>query len=285
MAVSTFRFTSSTPLATFQLNRGSTEKRSFINALRQVVNAIGRENISASIQANVDGSQATGTVTAAAVAGADTVTINGVALTATQRHATGTVTAASVLAADTFTLNSVVFTAVTGTPVGPQFDRSGTDTQTAASLVAAINASASASIAGLMTATNVAGVVTIRAVAAGTAANAYTLVSSNGGRLAVSAATLTNGAAITNNTFDFTGTDTQTAADLVRCIGASTSTLINTYVTAANVAAVVTITAIDAGDEGNIITLASSNGSRLAVSAARLTGGLTVPTVTFNFGA
>lgn len=191
------------------------------------------------------------TVTAAAVAGADTVTPNGQALTATQHRATGTVTCASVLAADTFTLNGVVFTAVTGTPVGNQFDRTpGTDTTTAASLVAAINGvlPSAVGVYGLIKARNAAGVVTLYAVTGGTAANAYTLVSSNGGRLAVSGATMASGAAVANNQFDYLGTDITTARALADCINNSTTAAISQHVKGSCRRAIVTCASVLAGD-------------------------------------
>lgn len=108
--------------------------------------------------------------------------------------ASGTVTCASVAAADTVTVNGLVFTAVNGgTPTAVQFDMSGSDTADAASLVAAINASTDAAIQGVVTASNVAGVVTITAVVPGKTGNAITLSSSNGTRAAVSGARLSGG--------------------------------------------------------------------------------------------
>lgn len=190
-------------------------------------------------------------ITAASVAGADTATLNGQALTATQHRATGTVTMASVLAADTFTLNGVVFTAVTGAPVGNQFDRTpGTDTTTAASLVAAINGvlPSAVGVYGLIKARNAAGVVTLYAVTGGTAGNAFTLVSSNGGRLAVSGATMASGAAVANNQFDFVGTDITTARALADCINNSTTAAINAHVKASCRRAIVTCASVLHGD-------------------------------------
>jgi len=112
--------------------------------------------------------------------------------------ASGTVTCASVQAADTVTINGVVLTAVSGAPAADQFDISGNDTADAVSLVAAINANAT--LAGLVLASSALGVVTIEALNGGLSGNAITLASSNGSRLAVSAARLaggTNGTAYT----------------------------------------------------------------------------------------
>ena len=105
--------------------------------------------------------------------------------------ASGTVTLASVNAADTVTINGVVLTAVSGAPAANQFDMSGTDTVDAVSFCAAV--AANATLAGLVTAANVAGVVTLTAINGGVSGNAITLASSNGSRLAVSAARLASG--------------------------------------------------------------------------------------------
>lgn len=105
--------------------------------------------------------------------------------------ASGTVTLASVAAADTVTINGVVLTAVSGAPAANQFDISGTDTADAVSFVAAV--AANATLAGMVLATNVAGVVTLEAKVGGVIGNAITLASSNGTRLAVSAARLAGG--------------------------------------------------------------------------------------------
>ncbi|HEU4525504.1 MAG TPA: hypothetical protein VFR62_10815 [Gemmatimonadales bacterium] len=215
---------------------------------------------------------ATAVVTAAAVQAADTITINGTDLTATQSHATGTLTLSSCAVGATAVVNGVTFTAVASGEDGlTTFSQAGTDTQDAASLVTAINANPS--LAGVVTATNAAGVVTVRAVAAGTGGNAITLVVTGSG-LSRSGATLANGAAVANNQFCFTGSNTQVAADIVRAIGASSTALISSHVTARNTAAAVTITAIHPGLTGNMNTIATSDGTRLAItgSAARLAG-------------
>lgn len=106
-------------------------------------------------------------------------------------QASGTVTCASVLAADTVTVAGVVLTAVNGSPAADQFDMSGNDTADAASLASAINANAT--LAAIVSATSALGVVTITALNGGVAGNQFTLASSNGTRLAVSAAKLSGG--------------------------------------------------------------------------------------------
>jgi len=325
---------------------------------------------------------ATGTVTAAAVQNADTVTINGQALTATQHHSRGTVTptVSGIDVADTLTINgtvltarqhhakgtvtfsaadagdnvtigattfvgtagavtpgaatysidtgnnetatslaaqvtahavastvvtataasavvtlravasgtagnSIVLTSTDGTDVAVsgsgtlsgatavaanEFDVSGTDAQACTSIAAAINAATA--LSGIVTATASSTVVTVRAVTAGAGGDAITLAS-NDAQLAVSGANLTGGATVANNQFDFGGSNSETATALAAAINASTTAIVNKHVTAAAASGVVTVTAKIPGHAGNAITLASNNGTRLAVSAARLTSG------------
>lgn len=222
---------------------------------------------------------ATGSVTCAAVAAADTVTINGVALTARQHYAKGTITCASVDALDEVVVGATTFVGTAGAVVlgAATFSVDGTDTQVATSLAAQINGHAVAST--VVTATSALGVVTLRAVASGTAGNAIVLTSSDGTDLAVSGAgTLTNGTAVAANEFDMsfiTDINTNTAAALAAAINASASALISGQCTATSSSAVVTITAKVPGVTGNAQTLATSNGTRLAITGggSRLTGG------------
>jgi hypothetical protein len=226
------------------------------------------------ISIKTKGVVATGTVTCAAVDVDDTVTINGTTLTGKQQRATGTLTAASAVAADTCVVNGVTFTGVAGavTLGSTNFSIDTGDTETATSLAAQINACTDGRIAGVVTATSAAGVVTVRAVSAGTGGNAITLVGT-AVRLAASGATLSGGAAVANNQFEVVGTNTQVAADLARCINASSTALVSSHVYAVSTAAVVTLYAKYVGTAGNCITLASSDGTDLAVSGARLSGG------------
>lgn len=215
--------------------------------------------------------QASATATPAAVAVNDTLSIGGTALTAKQGRATGTVTAASVQANDTLTLNGVTFTAVNGAVVLGQatFDCSGNDTACATSIAAQVNAYASPLLSGLVAARSSAAVVTFYASSSGTWGNSLTLASSSNTTLAVSGATLANGAALTNNQFDCEGTDITTGTDLARAINASTSANIaQTTATVAPSTGVVTVTALPPGTAGNAITFTSSNGTRLAVTGS-----------------
>jgi phage tail sheath gpL-like len=115
--------------------------------------------------------------------------------------ATGTVTLASVDVDDTVTIDGVTFTAVASGATGAQFNQGGTDTADAASLVTAINANTT--LDGRVVATSALGVVTITAIEAGELGNSVTLASSNGTRLAVSAAALAGGVNGTTTSFAF----------------------------------------------------------------------------------
>ena len=77
----------------------------------------------------------------------------------------------------------------------------------------------------------------------------------------------------TGNQFDISGSDTAAAASLASAINASATAGINGVVSATSSGAVVTVTAKVPGLIGNGITLASSNGTRLATSGARLASG------------
>lgn len=216
--------------------------------------------------------QATGTATPAAVVLNDTLTIGGTALTAKQLRASGTATAATVLAGTTITVNGQVFTGVAGAAVLGEatFSVDTSNTAVAASIAAQVNAYGGAKVKGVVEAKSAAAVVIIYSVMRGTVGNGYTLASSDGTTLAVSGATLANGAATANNQFDFIGTNTETAADIVRAIGASTSAAIKA-VSATSASNVVTITSKAPGVAGNAVTLVG--GARITASAATLTGG------------
>lgn len=75
------------------------------------------------------------------------------------------------------------------------------------------------------------------------------------------------------NEFSIDGSNNQDAAALAAAINGSASALVNRQVEATVSGPVVTVWAKTAGESGNTNTLASSNGTRLAVSSARLAGG------------
>lgn len=221
------------------------------------------------------GIQASTTATCVSVVITDTLVVNGVTLTAIKQRATGTLTAVSAIAGDTCVVAGVTFTGVAGAtgvgkPVNFSIDTS--DTATATDLAAQINAHPTVSLS--VSATSSAGVVTVRAVDAGTAGNSI-VMGGTAVRLAFVGGTLalTGGIAVANNEFDVSpgGTNTQVAADIVRAINASTTTLLSSYVRATNLAGVVTLYSLVPGTAGNGIP-ASSTGGTITVAATRLAG-------------
>jgi hypothetical protein len=256
---------------------------------------------------------ATGTVTCATVVNGNTVTINGTALTATQKHARGTITptTSGIDVADTVTINTTgiltarqhyakgtvtlaaadaadnvvigattfVGTAGAVTPGAATYSIDTGNNQAATSLAAQINAHAVASL--VVTASASSAVVTLRAVASGTAGNAIVLTSTDGTDLAVSGSgTLSGATDPAADEFDISGTDAQTCASLAAAINACVA--LSGLVTAWASATVVTVRAVAAGTGGHY-TLASSD-AQLAVSAAALAGGATVANNVFDFG-
>ncbi len=222
------------------------------------------------------GIQASTTATCVDVVITDTLVVNGQTFTAIQQSADGTITPRTAIAGNTCVVAGVTFTGVAGAtgvgkPVSFSIDTS--DAATATDLVTQINAHPVVSlsvIAALST-----DVVVIRARAAGTAGNAIvmggtvtTLAFANGGTLL-----LAGGIAVANNQFDVSPgmTNTEVAADLVRAINASTTTLVSGYVRASNLLGVVTVYSLIPGTAGNGITLVSTGGT-ITVAAARLAG-------------
>jgi phage tail sheath gpL-like len=107
-------------------------------------------------------------------------------------RASGTCTVASIQADDTITINGTTITGKASPSGETEFDSDGSDTVVAAAIAACINAHSS--FTGLVTATSSAAVVTVSAFVKGNIGNCITLASSNGSRLAVSAARLASGA-------------------------------------------------------------------------------------------
>lgn len=106
-------------------------------------------------------------------------------------RASGTVTVASILADDTITVNGVTLTGKSSPSGQDQFDSDGSDATVATAIAACINAHTS--LTGIVTASASNAVVTVSAYVKGLIGNAITLASSNGTRLAVSAARLAGG--------------------------------------------------------------------------------------------
>ncbi len=222
------------------------------------------------------------TATCASVVATDTLVVNGQTFTAIQQRADGTITPRTAVVGNTCVVAGVTFTAVAGAtgvgkPVNFSIDTS--DAATATDLATQINAHPVVSLS--VVARNITDVVYVYARDAGTAGNAIVmggtatvLAFANGGTLL-----LAGGIAVANNQFDCTPglTDTLVAADLVRAINASTTTLVSSYVRATNLAGVVTVYSLVPGTAGNGITLVSTGGT-ITVAAARLAGATTATT-------
>lgn len=114
--------------------------------------------------------------------------------------ATGTITLSAHVAADTVTVNGVTLTADTDYAVG------GTDTLTAVALAAAINANST--LDGMVVATSSGAVVTVTAISPGELGNAVTLAISAHG--SVSGARMTGGTNGTYETTHFFGSAAST---------------------------------------------------------------------------
>ena len=204
-----------------------------------------------------------------------------------------------------------------------EFEIVGTNTQVAADMARAINASTTAAISAHVRATSNAAVLNIYAKYSGTPGNHITTASSDGTRLAVtgSAARLLGGteassngvqasaivtcASVQNgdtvtvggvvftahtdteaaNQFSIAGGDNATAASLAKMFNDSATALARDVLATASSAAV-TFTSRRGGVCGNSITIATSNGSRLAItgSVSRLASGA-VPTTVVPNGA
>lgn len=106
-------------------------------------------------------------------------------------QASGTITVASIQADDTITIGKTTLTGKSSPSGENQFDSDGSNSVVAAAIAAKINAHSVLSLLGTATASNA--VVTFTAHAHGSLGNHIALASSNGSRLAVSAAYLASG--------------------------------------------------------------------------------------------
>lgn len=212
---------------------------------------------------------------------ADTVTINGVAVTAQQSYARGVVTAASAQDGDTVTVGGVTFTARTSPSTALEFALGVSDTACAANLVAKVNANATT--LALVKAYSAAAVVTVRNLVIGTAGNnggasQVALASSNNTRFAVTGTAsghLNGASAAGNNLFDIGNTTLEALTNFVAAVNTSSTALVSGVggvVATSDGATVATLTAVVPGSTGNAVTLAKS-ASNVTVSAARLAGG------------
>lgn len=206
--------------------------------------------------------------------------------------ATGTITLASCAAGTVILVNGVPFTAKgsAATTGNNEFDVSGADSADATALAAAINASATAGVAGVLTASANSATVTVTSSLPGLAGNAIKIENlgvvatatitcagvDDADTVTINGVTLTAKTTVTDATAQWAvgATDAATATNLAALINSTaTSALITKHVRALARSAVVHLFAKYGGKGGNAITLASSDGTDLAVTGARLTGG------------
>jgi hypothetical protein len=143
----------------------------------------------------------------------DTVTINGVVITAGQLHARGSVTFAGLVEDEVFKINGNSLTAKVA-PVGPaEFALGASDLEAAASATAVIKAHPA--FGGVVTASTdgVSPVVNLRAVRAGVSGNGIPLETLGAG-ISVSGATLSGGVAPDGTIWDTGDTAAQSATSL-----------------------------------------------------------------------
>lgn len=207
--------------------------------------------------------------------------------------------------ADTTTINGLVYTAVAGAKSdNTEFSIDGNDVVDATDLVDSINNDVRSGTLGDVSATNAGGtsaVVTCSSDVAGVAGDATTLVSSDGGTLAVSGATFSggvdadfctinslvytavDGAKSDNTEFSVDTSDIAGAADLVDSITNDVRAGTLGDVSAANGGtAVVTCTSDVDGVAGDATTLTSSDGGTLAVSGATFGSGVDADLIVVN---
>ena len=199
--------------------------------------------------------------------------------------------------ADTVTVNGLVYTAVAGARANDtEFSTDTSNNATATDLAAAITADVRSGTSGDVTASETSAVVTCTTDVAGTAGDAITIVSSDGGTLAVTGSgnftsgvdadtftvnglvyTAVAGARANDTEFSTDTSDTACALDLAAAITADVRTgtdVASVDQTATSNVGLVTITADTLGQIGNSIGLSSTDGSTLAVSGANMTGGV-----------
>jgi len=210
--------------------------------------------------------------------------------------------------ADTVTVNGLVYTGVAGARAdNTQFSIDTSDAAVGIDLNAAVTADVRAGTSGdISAADNGAGVVTFTTDVTGAGGNAITLVSSSGTRLAVTgggvlsggvtadsvtvnglAYTAVAGARADNTQFSIDTSDAAAGIDLHAAVDADVRAGTSGDISAADDGAgVVTFTTDVAEEAGNLITLVSSNGTRLAVTGAGfLTGGVDALAYQMTFNA
>lgn len=263
------------------INGGRTLFNRF-RALLKAVMAGGLANRAAAPKLYYSTNNAFGLVTCAAVQAADTVTVNGQALTATQHRATGTITCATAIAGNTVVLNGHTFTGVEGAAGANQFSVDTGNDETAASLAAAIVAACALPTNPLLYgivggAKSASAVCTIFAYSPGTGGDAITLTSS-GATVDPSGATFANGAAAGSNEFDYVGTNAVNAGSIADALAASATALVSGAVVGSNRTAIVTCSNVSALDSVTVfgqklqagVTATDSGGARITTMPPNL---------------
>lgn len=230
-----------------------TGRQTLRKAIRQLEGVLGGALTGSHISVMVDGAQpiaASGTVAVLGSNNADTVSINGVAETATTLRASATLTLATAIAGNTVVIGGTTLTAVSGAPAANQFDISGGNTTGAASLVAAIQANAT--ISGKILARSSAAVVTISAQTQGTSQNGIISIVTTGGTITIggnaSGGFLAGGANAATDQFDIQGSLIGQARSLALAINSSTTALVGKHCEACNFAGSITLTGFLAGN-------------------------------------
>lgn len=248
-----------------------------INLLHSMVG--GAQTSSATLAVGTAAASATATLVTPVVG--NVLTLNGVAVTATQHNSRGTATFSTIVADNTVTVNGVTFTAKASPAAGSytEFALGASDTEAATNLAAKVNAHPT--LVGTVTALGAAAVVKFRAVTGGTAGDAITLAKV-GSPISLSGATLASGAAVANNQWDQGDTDTQAATALAAAVNASSSALISGHFSATSAAGVVTVTAKVKGLAGNALAVAKTGAPITlgGVTSGLATGG-TATTLSF----
>ena len=203
--------------------------------------------------------------------------------------------------ADTVTVNGLVYTAVAGAKAdNTEFSTDTSDDATATDLADSITNDVRVGTLGGCTASAITDTVTITTDVAGVAGDAITLTSTGGARVVLSGAvfsggvdadtvtinglvyTAVAGAKADNTQFSTDTGDDETATDLADSINNDVRVGTLGTCSATSLTDTVTIVTDQRGVAGNAVTLVSSDGITLAVSAGTLTGGLEADTVTVN---
>jgi hypothetical protein len=261
--------TSAEVLDRLQVAKG--DPKLFANMLISYISRMAGGLLAANINARLGDVKASGTVTCVDVQATETVTVDGVALTGVASGATGPQFNVGVKAA--LEVQDLTYTAVVPGAAGNSITIAYTGGATAgAEVVSVVGNAISIQIeTGVSTATQVKAAFDAESDATDLAAVA---VSGTGGTAQVVAAAdaLEGGV----------GSNALCAASLASAINAN-ATLDGRVVAAASSLGVVTITAIEGGELGNSVSLASSDGGQLAVSGAALSGGVNGTNYSFAF--